>query len=516
MSDAESPVESARILQDRLRPALIRRFGIDPRGLAAFRVALAVTLLVDLAFLRIPNLVVFYTDRGVLPRSVLAEHSPLLAELSLHAVSGTTWYQALMALVAAGFALALLVGYRTWLAGVVSLVLLASLNARNPFVLNGADVLLMVLLFLALFLPLGRRWSVDALGSAPADDPDRSSPLVANAATAALLVQVVAIFATNAVFKYRSGRWTAGEGALYAFQLDQHTILLGNYLAGYPTLLWVANWAWFGLLAGSILLVALTGRARAVLVGLFLGSFLGMSVSLSVGLFPLVLAVAMIPFLPPPVWDAVEPRLERAAQSIGNRLPERVVNRSRPADGSRSRSADGSRSRPADGSRSRPPEVVRQRVLPVALSLLLVVVLVGNVWALGYGQPEATTEVVDAEDHRWEMFSLEAPGYGWHVVTVELDDGREVDALGRADVRPPPEHPPDVSQTYPDVRWRQFMGDLQGNEPILRSFGEYACSRADDRHDASPERVQVVYVGQPVDLDEEPEPFEIELLDEEC
>ena len=496
MPATESPFEFARSLQSRLRPALARRFGIDPRGLAVFRIALAATLLVDLALFRVPNLVVFYTDRGALPRSALAEHAPLLAELSLHAVSGVAWFQALLFLVAAGFALALLVGYRTRLAGVVSLVLLASLNARNPFVVNGADVLLMVMLFLALFLPLGRRWSVDALASDPASRTNQSSPLIVTPATAALLVQVVAVLATNAVFKYRSGRWTAGEGALYAFQLDQHTILLGNHLADLPALLWVANWVWLGLLAGSILLVVLTGRARAALVGLFLGSFLGMSVSLSVGLFPLVLAVSVLAFCPPLVWDAVE----RRAAPLARWLSGRVV----------------APSPPVGGSQFRPPGWMRQRVLPVVLGVLLVVVLVWNVWALGYGQPGATTGVVDAEDHRWEMFSLESPGYGWHVVTVELDDGREVDALGRPDVRPPPEHPPDAAQTYPDVRWRQFMGDLEGNEPALRSFGEYACSRADDSHDASSERVEIVYVGQPVDVDEEPEPFEIELLDEQC
>jgi len=50
----------------RLSAALRRRIRIDVRALAAFRVALGVVLLVDLA-LRARNLTAFYTDAGVLP-----------------------------------------------------------------------------------------------------------------------------------------------------------------------------------------------------------------------------------------------------------------------------------------------------------------------------------------------------------------------------------------------------------------------------------------------------------------
>jgi hypothetical protein len=63
--------------------------------------------------------------------------------------------------IAALVAIALLVGYRTRLATVL-LALLASLQARNPTLIQGGDNLLLLLLFWGMFLPLGARFAIDA------------------------------------------------------------------------------------------------------------------------------------------------------------------------------------------------------------------------------------------------------------------------------------------------------------------------------------------------------------------
>jgi hypothetical protein len=297
------PPDAASSLEDRCRAALARRVGIDTRTLAAFRVALAVTLLVDLLH-RSTDLVAFYTDRGILPRSALAEQSSLAATVSVHALSGAAWFQAALFVLAGAVALALLVGVRSRLAAAVSLYLLVSLQARNPLVLNSGDLVLVMLLGLGVLVPLGERWSIDALGRAA------RRRHVATIGSATILLQMVAVCATNAVFKSRSDTWRQGEAFQQTLRLDQFTILLGDHLAGHPTLARMAAYCWLALLAGSPLLILLTGRARTALVALFAGTHLGMALTMDVGLFPLVLTTGVLLFLPAGAWDALERRAE--------------------------------------------------------------------------------------------------------------------------------------------------------------------------------------------------------------
>ena len=167
------------------RAALADLFALDLRSLALLRVGLALLLLGDLA-LRAGDLRAHYTDAGVLPRSAL----PPAGTLSLHLLGGSAAFQGALFAVAAAFAAALLVGWRTPLATAGSWFLLVSLHARNPVVLQGGDILLRVLLFWSLFLPLGARWSLDALRRA---GPPPGNRLVCGGGIA-LLLQVCFVY----------------------------------------------------------------------------------------------------------------------------------------------------------------------------------------------------------------------------------------------------------------------------------------------------------------------------------
>ena len=56
-----------------------------------------------------------------------------------------------------------MIGYKTRLMGVLVWLFMLSLQARNPFVLNSGDVYMRAVLFWCLFLPMGRRYSVDQM-----------------------------------------------------------------------------------------------------------------------------------------------------------------------------------------------------------------------------------------------------------------------------------------------------------------------------------------------------------------
>ena len=133
---------------------------VDLRSVALFRVGLAAITLADVAG-RLCEVRAFYTDAGLLPRKALIDLADPWAA-SLHLASGAT------SLIAAALALQLLlalfvlVGTRARACALASFVLLASLNARNPWVLLPGDALTVALWFWAMFLPLGARWSLDA------------------------------------------------------------------------------------------------------------------------------------------------------------------------------------------------------------------------------------------------------------------------------------------------------------------------------------------------------------------
>ena len=448
-----------------LRRVLATRFTVDTRALAVFRVALATLLLVDLAR-RATDLVAFYTDRGVFPRALLPVVEPGYQYVSLHALSGTAWVQWVLFAVAALAALSLLVGYRTRLAVVVSLVLLVSIQARNPAVLNSGDTLFRRLLFWSLFLPLGERWAVDATG-------DDWRPSVVGPATAGLLLQVVAVYATNAVVKFRADVWLRGDAVRYAFELDHFTVLLGDVLAGQSTLLTLADWGWVTLLVASPLLVVLTGYRRAALATAFASVHVGMLLTLSLGIFPLVSMTALLPFLPPVVWDRLQRHAPAGLGELVASLPDRRSIR-------------------------RTPQRLRS-VGRVFAAVCLVALVAINAIGLGVVSPPAGTPDAVA-DRSWDMFAPSPPlGTWWYAAPATLESGEHVDALSREPVDL--SRPPDVASTYPNERWRKFLDDARREPALQRSLVAHLCWRWNRAHDDEMVDIRLVKLREPTDLD---------------
>jgi hypothetical protein len=484
-------------LPARGRDALARHFGIDARALAAFRVALGFLLLADLAW-RAPDLVAFYTDAGVLPRAALRESFPGFARVSLHTISGAAWVQAALFLIAAGFALALVAGYRTTVVTVVSWVLLVSLHARNPVLLNGGDSLLRRLLFWGIFLPLGERWSVDALRGG------ESRRRVATLATAALLLQVVIVYTLNGVFKLRSDVWTSGEALRYVLALDQLTVFLGDLLAPYAHLLWPVDWLWLGMTLASVLLLLLTGRTRTLFVALFVGMHLGMALTMRLGLFPLISIAGLIAFLPGSFWDAAE-----------RRIPETPGRAFDP--GHWGRTLD--RVLPSISAPEVPPTVSRwaRRLTSAVVAGLLAFVLVWNAATLGYADlPDGVEATVDPEQHRWDMFAHPRTADGWYVVPGELESGEQVDAFHGSPVSW--DRPPDVDASFPSHRWFVYLMDLRRPRyaDLRPHFGEYLCQRWNDRHDDRLVELEVYYVEEPTRFDGPESTRRVELGTHSC
>ncbi|QGA83290.1 HTTM domain-containing protein [Halomicrobium sp. LC1Hm] len=448
-----------------------QRFRVDTRALAALRIALGTILLLDV-LLRARHLVAFYTDAGVLPTSTLRAVVGTPALLSVHALSGSVWLQICLFFAAGLAALALLVGYRTRLATLLSLALLLSLQIRNPFVLNGGDTLLRRLLFWSLFLPLGERLSVDAT-EVTETTPRRA---VSGLATVGLLGQVVAVYAVNAVVKLRGDAWPSGRALALVFDLDHYTVLAGDLLAPVPLLPALLGWGWLTLLVASPLLVGLTGRARGALAGLFVAGHAGMLVTVWVGLFPLVSIAALLPFFPAFVWDRV-----------WGGVPDGWDR--------------GGASRLEDHAAATIPASVRRalgRLRRPLLVLVLAAMLVSNAATLGV----APVADADVPEQSWDMFAPAPPGVdGWFVAPGTTTDGREVDALAMAPLSW--ERPSNLERAYPSTRWRKYLLRLRSGdtEPRRAALAGSLCQRWNRTHERGLERVGLVFVAEPTRLD---------------
>ncbi|GAA0530384.1 HTTM domain-containing protein [Halorubrum ejinorense] len=469
----------------RLRFALRRRLGIDARALASFRIALGAVLLVDLA-LRARNLTAFYTDAGVLPRSTLAETYPLAARLSLHAVSGGSWAVAALFTVAAIAALALALGHRTRVATAASLILLASLQARNPFVLNAGDTLLLQLLGAGLLCPLGARWSVDAVrrrGSRASGAPSESVSDPGNGrfvgpASALLLTSVVVVYVSNAVVKSRGTAWLEGEAIARVFRLTYLHGPLGGFVPEWSALLAAATYGWVALLVASPLLVAAAGRVRAALAGTLLAAHLSMAFTLQIGVFSAISAAALLPFLPPFVWD----RTERAVTDPADRLRRFADRRFVSANPPSASLAAPSLAVAAIGT-------LRDRVAaaaPAVAALLLVALVAWNGMALGLVEtPDPVASVSDPTESGWDMFAPNPPATdALAFATATTADGGRIDALyGDRVAR---DRPPSDARGYPTARWRKLLTLLAEDpdpdrvEPVLGHLCDRAAGFADD------------------------------------
>ncbi len=494
-----------------LREWIRRRFVVDTRALAALRILLGTILVIDLVH-RSFYLDVFYTDDGMYPRSAHEAMWGSFPGYSLHGLFGDVWVQGLLFLIAAGFAIAVLVGYRTRLAALLSLVFLISLQARNPAVLNGGDRLLRVILFVAVLTPLGERWSIDAIRRGSA----RRS--VASIATAALLIQPIAVFTSNAAQKHAGTTWYNGDGLQIALSNDVMTVFLGSYLVEYPVLLEALNWMWIGLLVGSPLFLLLTtGRLRALFAVIYAGAFIGMFLTLAVGLFPFVLVASVIPFLTAPFWDA-------AARRIPPRIHEALPTAR------------------AGGPLAQPPierrlltwlrttnQSLAEFIVEYGRSLGTVVAVLVLIWIVLFTTASVTViEVPDEIDYSaldqqdWGLYAPNpSEAYSWYVVEAELADGTLVDAFSNTTVTF--DRPPDPSAEYPTFRHRKFMetvqysGQSDTSDAVAEAYASWTCRQATQIHDVAVEHITVHQVIQTSPIDGEyDEPWNRTVIEQPC
>lgn len=305
---------------------LTRIFTLDLRSIALFRVLLGVLLLCDL-LLRSVDISEFYTDAGVLPR----EHLLAISNKwywSLHAASGTLWWQVLLFTAAGIAAVALIVGYRSKVAALISFVLLASLLNRNGLILQGGDQLLVIMCFWSVFLPLGARYSFDAsLLPQFQHDPNINvgrtdiSQSYFSVATVAIVFQILYLYFFTAIMKTGDAWLVRFDAAFYAVSLQQFATPVAEWIKQFPTLLELATrYVIFVEFVGPLLVLCPFFWPWIRLTGLLLLASLHFAflLMLHIGLFPLIDFMALSLLLPSAAWIVVKKR--KATKPVQSRL----------------------------------------------------------------------------------------------------------------------------------------------------------------------------------------------------
>lgn len=501
-------------------------FGADLRSIALFRIALGLLVLIDLGG-RVANLRVHYSDEGILPRDLLIpDLNPWRWSLLL--ANGTVAFQAAAFVLTATAALLLMLGYRARLMSVVVWILVVSIQVRNPMLLSGADTLLRVLLFWAMFLPLGATWSLDQRW---AETPRLLvTTRFLSIGTAALVLQVAFMYWFTVALKWGPVWVTEGTALYYATGAAQITRPLGDAIHQFPGVLRVWTHASLVLEAAAPALLFWpwrTGPVRTAAVATIMAFHAGIFLLMDVGIFPFVSALGMVAFLPSWFWDVALPRVRVA---LARRLPRRLpawrpeplqaalagqAVAPEPTGTARFATEDPA---PAIRGAGTPPNEPVPNPAPVMTPRAS---LVGNLFAafcllivFGWNVATASAFTMPAASRplayglglyqTWDMFAPRPPGATrWYVIRGVLQDGQEVDLLtpivydDLSIVRPVSwERPGDIVDAYyRDKYWRKYFDAIVGDENAneRREFASYTCRTWNGRYggDVALARVEI-------------------------
>lgn len=266
-------------------------------GIALFRILFGAMLLLNWAFLA-PDVRAWFGERGSLTAATaLSLTGPGRLDAFRLLPGSDGWTLAVFG--ALGLTSATLAaGFMTRTSAAVVFVGLASINHRNPVILNSADSLLRVLTFLLIFAPSGKAWSVDrwrALrrGDAP-PEPQPEAPW----AQRLIQIQVAILYLSTAWWKLLGNAWRDGTAVYYMSRLVEFERFSVPLLFDDMRFIRVITW---GSLATELAIGTLVWfpwfRYPVLLAGALL--HLGVEFTMNIPVFQWLMLACLTTFIPP-------------------------------------------------------------------------------------------------------------------------------------------------------------------------------------------------------------------------
>lgn len=412
-----------------------------------------------------------YTDEGMFSRAEICYRVTSIWNWSFHFGSGAWEYQAFLFSLAGGLAVCLLVGFETRIAAIGSWLLLISLQHRLLAVLSGAEILLRMLLFWAMFLPLGRCWSIDGWRKDRRGEIEfEPSKQVVSIGTAAILLQMAQMYFFSAIFKSNE-QWFHGEALAGSLAHSFYALPLASFLLKFPTALKLLTWASLALEWTSPLLLfspRFTAPIRSIIIASLVTMHVVICFSMAVGLFSYVAITGLTLFLPAEFWNCA---------FVARLFPfTSIDNHEQP---------------------NRPPRRRRQTQLATVsygfCGVTLAWVIAININSIP-GHPLAAISPEGFKPvgiglglaQSWGMFGEIPSKNGWYIGRAVLRNGSEVDLLRKGapvDWRRP-DYP---AQLYPNHLWQKLFREMcyfdeQGFQVYREPVADYLCRIWNSRH----------------------------------
>jgi uncharacterized membrane protein YphA (DoxX/SURF4 family) len=427
--------------------AFSARFRLDLRSLAAFRIALGVILIAD-GLLRCRDFSLMFTPEGMFPHEALHTFTPSAANWSLCFLIDAAWWDGLILGLEGSAGLALVAGFQTRLATLVAWIAVVSVVRRTAPATNAGDLWLATLLLWGVFLPLGSRWSIDAIRR-----PRPLSSQHASVASLALTLQILVVYLAAGLSKCNVS-WFSGNAVRDALSVHDHGTALGAWLVQFPGVAEVSGVLvlTLELLGPAVFLLFPRPRVRTALVLCFIGFHCLVGLLMSVGLFAPIGVAAWLSLLPGIFWD-------RLASTAGSPAASQPSLAPLPAG-----------IRAAATCRGRRSGV--NAVSSACASLLLGLAAADAPLRLSrfpIQLPAAALAAVDLACLRqdWEMFGTVPHQAQWAYARGILADGSEVDLL-RNGQQLQREQPTGGFTTLPHHRWHKLLWVLP--KPPMRVF----------------------------------------------
>ncbi len=326
--DEEEPAEAAAPVEPGVWPWLRERyFSLDRRMLGVFRIYFGLLLLVDV-LRRIPDSTFFYSNDGILSNH-FSLYSPMIRPYFSLYTAFSTPLEVKVAFVLTALAyVPYIIGYRTRLFQIIAFVLYTSLNARNHFLENGGCVMVALVACWSMFMPLGDRFSVDAvlkslrarqdhtaaaLNDREGIEPDRT--LHVSLVTLVVLLQVAVCYFFNTIHK-TGATWRSGEAVHWVLWQNRIATHLTDFIRMHEPrgMSWLLSKSTLLIEGGAPLLVLspfFFRQARPLHFFLTTGLHLSIAAMMTLGPFSYVMVALNMLVLTPNVFDWLSDQLEK-------------------------------------------------------------------------------------------------------------------------------------------------------------------------------------------------------------